>query len=265
MVASWGVIVRKEEHVKLVDELLSEPLLQEYYLFALHNMIIDLAGLGAWEEFDKGADTIQQLIDEMQEGPAKSHQEANLRGRILYRQILAGDFTEAEQTADSLASNLQEYRYQPQMHIQHQFLIGTTYFYVGRMGDALSWIAELMADENLPAHRDFHLFTHIVNLILHLEMGHRTHLEYARDRTYRVLSKADTLYEVERAFLRFLRRYQRLPDKSEEMLQAYRELHAEILPLKEEAYERFAFRYFHFLPWLESKIEGRAMQVKDEL
>ena len=49
------------------------------------------------------------------------------------------------------------------------------------------------------------------------------------------------------------------------MLQAYRELHGEILPLTEEAYERFAFRYFHFLPWLESKTEGRAMEVSGEL
>ena len=45
------------------------------------------------------------------------------------------------------------------------------------------------------------------------------------------------------------------------MISAFTELHAELLPLTNDPYEKNAFAYFDIMSWLESKIHGKPFAV----
>jgi len=58
--------------------------------------------------------------------------------------------------------------------------------------------------------------------------------------------------------LKFLRKLPKiLPD---ELKQAFIDLKKDLLPLRNNAYEKRAFLYFDIISWLESKIENRSNQ-----
>lgn len=229
------------------------------YLMSLFNLLNDLVGGGKFEEFEMWKDRIHSVVSALPDSGFKIESEANLTCRIVYKEILFRNYQAAFHEVGPLIKGLDRFAFQPHLSIQHRYLIACAAFYTGRLEEAHSWIAGLLADEHLEHYRDFFSFALILNLIIHLELGHREHLAYARERVYRMFSKRDMLFEVERIFLAFLRRYERIPEDPSVLRKAFEELRDQLLPLQGDAYERNAFDYFDFLVWLDARIQHKTM------
>lgn len=232
----------------------------EHYFMAVSNLLIDLVGMRAFEEFDATAELLDGYLSRLPEGRIRREGEGNRLGRILYRQLVAHAFEGALETAEALRAYDDAFAHQPHVSIQHQYLRTCAYAYVGRFDEALRELVYLLQNPMLPHHADYHGFSMILNLILHLELGHNTHLPYAVERTRRALKARQEGFAVERLFLRFLKDRERAGSNPAMEREAYARLRDGLEPLQQDPYERNAFHYFDYLLWIDAHLAGMSMQ-----
>jgi hypothetical protein len=109
-------------------------------------------------------------------------------------------------------------------------------------------------DRDLSVREDIHCFGRILNLIIHYEIGNDDLLEYAVRSTYRFLYKRKRLFKVEGVILDFLKKYPNWVDR-EQIVAGFSELHKKLLVFRNDDFEKYAFEYFDFISWLESKLQ----------
>lgn len=261
VICRYDIALEHARKAVLLHERYPELLARHHrsYLMSLFNLLNDLVGGGKFEEFEGWKARIAKAIATMPDSGFKVECEANLTCRIVYKEILVRNYESAFREVGPLEKGLHRFAFQPHLSIQHRYLIACAAFYTGRIQEAHTWIAGLLADEHLESYRDFFSFSLILNLIIHLELGNRDHLAYARERVYRALNKREMLFELERILLGFLRRYERIPEDPSVLKAAFIELRDQLLPLQDDAYERNAFDYFDFLVWLQARIQHKTM------
>lgn len=135
------------------------------------------------------------------------------------------------------------------------YKIACLYFGNGNYGQAIRWLNRILSSENADLREDIHSFARILNLISHYEMGNMDVIDYYIRSTYRFLLRKDDLKQFQRSILDFLKSMNKVTES--ELIDAFRRLRDQLLPLRENPYEKRAFIYFDIISWLESKIEGR--------
>jgi hypothetical protein len=113
-----------------------------------------------------------------------------------------------------------------------------------------------MNDPNRYAREDVLSFTHILNLIVHLELGNNDLLEYIIRTTYNFLKKRKKLYRVETLFMNLLKELLNYNTFSD-IREACKKFKFHLLRIIPDNFEKSAFIYFDFESWAESKITGK--------
>ena len=90
----------------------------------------------------------------------------------------------------------------------------------------------------------------LLNLIVHLELGNKSLLQYTIRSTKRYLETRNKVYRFETIFLEFVNDLLR-KRKSFTEAERYGELAEARRPLRDDAFEKHAFEYFDFLTWAE--------------
>lgn len=135
------------------------------------------------------------------------------------------------------------------------YRIGCLYFAVGDYDNAIGYLNKIIQQKNPDYRADIQCFSRILCLIAHFELGNARLLEYQIKSVYRFLLQMGDMQAVQKEILRFLRR---TPDmRTDLLIQEFRQLHAKLLPLADDPYERRPFLYLDILSWLESKLEKR--------
>ena len=155
-------------------------------------------------------------------------------------------------------SSLEEYREEidDAERLTIEYKIAYIYFILGKYNSALKWTAKIIKDPKRQAREDVLSFTHILNLIVHLELGNNELLEYIIRTTYNFLKKRKKLYRVETLFMNLLKEllnYNTFSDISE----ACSKFKFHLMRITSDNFEKAAFIYFDFESWAESKITGR--------
>ncbi len=129
---------------------------------------------------------------------------------------------------------------------------------------ALIWINKIL-NLDLSMRTDVYSLAHILNLILHYELSNLDLLEYAIKNTYRYLYKREKLYKTEAAILKFLKKLTTVTNERM-LLEEMGTLHAALLKLLNDPYEKIALDYFDIISWLESKIRKKKFSqiIKDK-
>ena len=100
------------------------------------------------------------------------------------------------------------------------------------------------------------VFSRILSLICHYELGHRDLIDYHVRSTYRYLAKRETLQQFHKFILSFLKNLG--PNLTQEVIkQEFKHLLEQLAPLETNPYEKRAFIYFDIISWLEGKIIGK--------
>ena len=140
------------------------------------------------------------------------------------------------------------------------FVIAKIYFMLSMFDEALDTIDEALSIKESNHYADYYVALRILNLLIHIELGNEQLVEYSLRATYRFLSDRQRLFEVERLFLRFLKKVLDSPSL-QQTTELYRELHEAIsITVKANPKEQVALRILNLQFWLESKINNIPMR-----
>ena len=152
------------------------------------------------------------------------------------------------------------------MYLNLQIAVG--WFGTGNYSMALRWLNRVLTKINQPSFgADTKRISVLFNLILHFELQNYELLSYHVRSAYRYLRKKQTLYRFEEIILDFIR--SKLPRSVNlpRLRMAFIELKNELLLITGDENEKELLEGFHYISWLESKIENRpfAEIVKEKI
>lgn len=247
---------------KLVELLQTEPLLWRdapaRYVGVVNNLIGICQVTGRFDE-------AWQWIRSLRELPIENEQMAvdtftSVWGAEITLLLKLGDFERALGVAQEIDAGI----------VRFGSAIGRSYLYhfnyhiawvnigLGRFEVARQRLHLILNETEADVRNDITCFARILNLVVHYELGHRDLLPYAIRSTYRALTRRDRMNGVESVLLRALRSLADA-ERDEEIHAIFVRTELDLLPLAEDPSERGAFNYFHFIPWLRSKMEGKTV------
>jgi len=250
-----------EQHPQMIAE---KP---KSYINVLHNKIVLLNNLHLYAEVPAVAEKVTAI-------PVRSQVLKNRKfyashNLLLSMYPMSGDFDKGIALIKVMEEKLASGEVQiiiPGQRLTHTFACSCIHFCAGNYVTANKYLQELLSMSDLSQRTDILAFARILSMMIQFEMGKQDLLEYTVRSAYRFLLKRKRLYKFEDIILTFIRKKAPLIDSQKEMLQAFKELHDELLPLTKDPFEKNAFSYFDMLSWLQSKIQGRpfAMILKEK-
>jgi hypothetical protein len=97
-------------------------------------------------------------------------------------------------------------------------------------------------------------------LVAHYELNNNDLLSYLIRSDSRFFSKKESQFELETVFLDFLKNQLPGAKTTEHRIELFSKLRNKLLPLVNHPQEKIYFKYFDFISWLESKIQGQSFQ-----
>lgn len=136
------------------------------------------------------------------------------------------------------------------------FKLATVYLGLKNYTDALKWINTILNDPELDPSEDLLAFTHLLDLLIHLELKHDQLLPYALKNTQRFLRSRNKIYGFEKVFLQFIaKRIKCVNSFDSELL--WEDLLIDLTALNHDGLDKIAMEYFDFRSWAESKVKKK--------
>ena len=234
------------------------------YLKGLHNLLGTLFNCLDHDRFVGALADFERFPEEV-----GLHTDRNVEGLFeLYRYIhrinrhyLEGTFAEGLKMVPELVRCIEDNTYNWDDHrvLVFHYRIACLYFAVGDFDQALHYLNLIINRKNPDYRADIQCFARILALISHFEVGNATLVEYQLKSVYRFLLKMEDLHAVQREILHFVRRTPGM--RQAQVIDEFRALHAKLVPLQADPYERRPFLYLDIISWLESKLEKRPVQA----
>jgi tetratricopeptide (TPR) repeat protein len=127
------------------------------------------------------------------------------------------------------------------------------FFGIGEFKKALSFLNEILNDNEQNLRQDIYSFSRILNLIIHYELENYDFLEYVIKSTNRYLSKHERDYQFEDVLLKYLRKLSK-GSSPIHALEIMEQLYVEINNLMKIHDERVLLEYFNMPAYLYCKI-----------
>lgn len=127
-------------------------------------------------------------------------------------------------------------------------------FGVGRYKEALSYLNEVLNDNEQNLRQDIYSFSRLFNLIIHFELENYDFLEYIVKSTNRYLSKQERDYEIENVCIKYIRKLAKAHSSVNQM-EIFEEMDTVITNLLKDHSESVILDYFDISAWVRSKIK----------
>lgn len=178
--------------------------------------------------------------------------------RICHR---TGEFSQGLKLVEDIIPKVEEHedKLHKEQELSFFYHIAYTYFGAGEYREALAWINRVLNDNENTLRQDVYSYARLFNLVIHYELGNHDLLEYITKSTQRYLSKRQRDFELELKVIDAIRRLIRLnnpADQKELLLNLKEELRKEVMKPEDE----IVLRYFNFLQWIDSKVEGKTLE-----
>jgi hypothetical protein len=253
------VYIRK--HLELIEQ--NSELFQEEpnkYFAVLSNMIYLCTQL---RKFDEIPVYLAKLKDIPRSNVKKMNEDLEIKlfsstySAELSLYIQTGEFEQALTLVNEIETGLKKYKNKiSKIRIAFfSFNIAIVYFALGDYSGALKWINQLLNDSDIDSSQDIHCMGRILNLIIHLEVGHSDLIPYTFRSTQRYLSKRKRIYRFESVFLHFINKLSRA-DSSLSIKNCFQSLRPDLQALIKDPFEKSVFEYFDFITWVEGKYLG---------
>ncbi len=112
------------------------------------------------------------------------------------------------------------------------------------------------ADPNLK--QDVYCIGRVVNLLIHFELNNRDLLEYILESTYKYLKGKNRLFGFEKAIISFIKASLNAGLESERK-NLFASLRKQLVPLKNDRFEKNVFEYFDFIGWIDRTANKNAI------
>ena len=167
-----------------------------------------------------------------------------------------GEFEKSFELINSIGDTIQDYgeKIPKEQHLMFTYNMAYTYFGIGDYKKSLSFINELLNDNEQKLRQDIYSFARLFNLLIHYELGNYDFLEYSIKSTSRYLSKYEKDYQIESVFVRQIRKLAKEGESTR--LDSLNAIKSEIQKLYEDPAERVIQDYFNVEAWIDGKIKG---------
>lgn len=216
----------------------------------------------------KQFDQAKQLIHELRGlSGTKGFNTINTEIRILSNAYLMellllqrqGKFQESVELIPKIDDFIAEYEevLSKEQCILFIYYKSVSYFAIGEYKKTLTFINEVLNDNEQNIRQDIYSFARIFNLVLHFELGNYDFTEYVIKSVNRYLSKHGRDYATETLLIRNIRKLSKniLP---EEQQQIFRNLQEELSEAFKDHHEQVILEYFNLTAWVESKLNKRS-------
>lgn len=168
-----------------------------------------------------------------------------------------GNFQAGIKTAEKLENKIQVcQRMFKQLYQDFCLKLASLYFGTGNYAKSLQWLNKILNKEIESGFNNLEE-AHIINLLVHYELGHIDLLEYLIKQTYRFLYKKERLFQLETCILEFIKNEIFSGKSDQGITEAFKSLRDKLVILSEDPFEKIALEDFDYISWLESKIENR--------
>lgn len=184
---------------------------------------------------------------------------ASLTSIELSLKAFRGNFSLAEYEREEIEQKLRVYgeKISPIRRAYIQFKIASLLLVTGQNQLALKWVNSILNDQALDASEDIRSYSHLLHMLIHIELNNKSIVGYLVKNTQRYLKSRNRLHAFERAFISFLTKWLKCTSRLEE-LDCWEELYEQLNAIKAESSELDAFDYFDLLHWAQAKYTGVA-------
>ena len=167
------------------------------------------------------------------------------------------EHTKAIGLVDDILHGLEEYG--TRLHKEHQiefyFNLACAHFGAGQVNKALFWLNKVLNDPEPTLRQDIFIYARLFNLVIHYELGNFDLLEYIVRSTHRFLNKRHAAHEIETLLIESIKKMARAqqPAVRRELTLALRN---GLLELVKDPNASTLLKYFDFVSWAESQVEG---------
>lgn len=141
-----------------------------------------------------------------------------------------------------------------------------SFFGVGEYKKALSYLIEVMNDNEQKLRQDIYSFSRLLNLIVHFELENYDYLEYVIKSTNRYLSKYEKDYKIEEVVIKNIKKLSKATNAVAQ-IEVFELMRKEIIRLLEDRNEQVLLDYFNITAWIETKLNksNLSQEVKKQL
>ena len=235
----------------------------EMYIRAINNLLVSQSKLHKYDEFkitNQRLNSIEQIpnlkltknIDLLLFKYSSTHK--------INRYFMLGEFTEGSESIPGIAESLEKYEQLLDTNyiIIFYYKFACMYFGDSNYQKVVFWLNKIINMKDVDLRSDIHSFARILNLISHYELGNLDLIDYYIRSTYRFLIKKNDLHLFQKIIMKFLKKLGSIT--RDQLIDAFKELREQLLPLNDKFYERRPFIYFDIISYLESKIDNRDVQ-----
>ena len=231
------------------------------YIVVLHNYLVVCSQLGLYEEIPSALEKLKRLSQDYSDAHS-----TNLDFWVfvltstfeMFILLKNGEYAKSTALIPSIQAGLEEYgdKINKRDTLIFRFNFAHSHFGLGQHSAALKHLNEILNDEEAHLREDIYGIARLFNLILHFELGNEELLEYIVKSTKRQLSKKKSLLKLDAFILEFIKQ---LPahKKRDQFRESLDQLRAKLMTLKDDPMEGKRLEIFHFIPWIDSKLEGR--------
>lgn len=236
---------------KLLELMESKPyLLKEdvsEYISVLSNYMLSCTRLNKFQEWQESLGKFLKINANTYDDKLKIHRQY-YQGKLSYC-IITGQFEDGLVALNQHFDKVQEFDKDLFERSVFYFSYFYIYFGVGDYDNALGYLNDWL---NLPRNierQNFQVYAHLMNLIIHYEMGNTMLLESLLRSAYRYLRKSENSQPIEHQILNFIKSSMKTANTAEhkKLLEKFKK---EMSDIKEAP----RTRPFDLTSWLESKI-----------
>ena len=233
----------------------------DMYLKGLHNLLNALHHVGtdhhhrfstALSKMDKFNENRKGILNENSELLSFLYLETNRINNFF----MTGEFSEGidmipywEEKISYFSDRLDPYRI-----LIFYYKFASLLFGAGKNREAIKYLNKIMSFGDQKLREDIHVYSRMLMLIAHFELGNDDLLEYQIKSVYRFLAKAKDMGKVHKEILLFLRKTPGITTK--DLKKEFEKLLSKLKVIRDKPFEKRPFLYLDLISWLESRIEG---------
>jgi len=235
------------------------------FVIILNDRLLLASHLDDEKEFEASVGQLRATADMLLESriikgfPLQSQIFQSLYLNLLAHFVGSGEFHRCMEITEAIEEGLRRYEEYigPDTRIKFLSNLAQVWFGLGDLRRALEYNNMVLQEPDPMRGRGTWHAARLVDLIIHYELGHHELLEHRVRAAGRYFRSRGEEHQVETALLECFRRLVRASGRQEELASLTR-LRDRLTPLLHDPLERNAFTYFHYLPWIESRIDGRS-------
>jgi len=251
----WKDLFHEHPHMLAVET--------AHYIKGIHNLLNALFDLRHAEKFEK----VLKEFEAFSQSDAANGSDNNKVQTFVYlhtaklnKHFMEGTFKKGLSLVPVIEEKLDDYSLYIDRHrvLVFYYKIASLYFGSGDYATCIDYLQKII-NWKVDLRNDLQCYARLLHLMAHYELGNYEIIEYLARSVFRFMSKMETLTVIEEAMFRFLRN--RFPVSAKAMRPEFEKLLESIKGLERNRFETRAFAYLDIISWLESKLQGKPMDV----